>query len=348
MAAELNVSLSAVQFYPWQQAQARQWLQQRDRFSHAWLIHGLAGIGKVQFAQAGAAALLCEQPQAHLACGQCASCQWFVSGNHPDLRILRPDAVTAAVQPDSLPTSRAKSPSKEIRVEQLRELHTWFNTATHRGGYRVAIIYPAERLNMISANALLKVLEEPPANTVLLLVADQYERLLPTLISRCRRLPLATPDYQQSVAWLAAQTGNGPEASEAWLAAVGGAPVAAYEASQAHEQPYPDWLLPLCQQWAQGQQRAIVHFAPQLEAQATVEWLDVLQRLYVDLQLSQAQLAPRYYPSLAAVLPRITARSSAHALQQQWKWLIAQKRHAEHPLNAKLLVHTALERMAHH
>lgn len=341
MAAELT--RSAVRFYPWQQAQAQQWLSQRERFSHAWLIHGLAGIGKVQFAKAGAAALLCEQPQAQVACEHCASCQWLLSGNHPDLRLLRPDALTALEQPESLNASRAKNPSKEIRVEQLRELHTWFNTATHRGGYRVAIIYPAERLNVISANALLKVLEEPPQNTVLLLVADQYERLLPTIISRCRRLALATPDEQQSVGWLKEQIEGDPYE---WLAAVGGAPVAAYKAAQNQEQPYPTWLEPLCAQWAQGGQRAILRFAPQLEAQTTAAWLDVLQRLYVDLQLSQAHLAPRYYPSLASLLQPIAARTHAQALQRQWKWLTAQKRHADHPLNAKLLVHTALERIA--
>lgn len=345
MAAALSPRLNALQFYPWQQQPAQHWLAQRERFSHAWLIHGLAGIGKVQFAQAGAAALLCEQPHDLLACGQCTSCQWLLSGHHPDLRFLRPDAITAIEQPEQLNASRSKSPSKEIRVEQLRELHTWFNTATHRGGYRIAIIYPAEQLNHIAANALLKVLEEPPENTVLLLVADQYERLLPTIISRCRRLPLATPDGQTSLAWLATQIEAKPEE---WLAAVGGAPVAAYQAYQNHEQPYPDWLAPLCQQWANGPQRALLGFTPQLEAQAAAQWLDVLQRLYVDLQLLHMQLAPRYYPALASVLSRIAARSSATMLQQQWKWLTAQKRHAEHPLNAKLLVHTALERMAHH
>lgn len=335
-------TVNALQFYPWQQSQAQQWLSQRERFAHAWLIHGLAGIGKVQFAKAGAAALLCEQTQQQFACGQCASCLWVLSGNHPDLRLLRPDAMTALEQPELSTGRSAKKPSQEIRVEQLRELHDWFNTATHRGGYRVAIVYPAERLNLISANALLKVLEEPPAHTVLLLVADQYERLLPTIISRCRRLPLATPDPQQSIAWLAGRI-NEPQS---WLAAVGGAPVAAYEAAQNHEQPYPDWLVPLCQLWAQGAQRAILQFAPQLEAQTTAQWLDVLQRLYVDLQLSHAQLAPRYYPALESVLKRITERTSAQVLQQQWKWLTAQKRHADHPLNTKLLVHTALERMA--
>lgn len=337
--------LSAVQFYPWQQQQAQQWLSQRQRFAHAWLIHGLAGIGKVQFAKAGAAALLCEQPQQHLACGHCASCQWVLSGNHPDLRFLRPDAITAVEHPESLSAARAKTASKEIRVDQLRELNDWFNTATHRGGYRVAVLYPAERLNSISANALLKVLEEPPEHTVLLLVADQYERLLPTIISRCRRLPLATPSAQQSLAWLAEHMDGEPQA---WLAAVGGAPVAAYEASMSQDNPYPSWLEPLLRRWSEGRTRAILASAPELEPYATTQWLDVLQRIYVDLQLIQAQAAPRYYPSLIGRLQPIAQRSAPTMLQQQWKWLIAQKRHADHPLNVKLLVHTALERMAHH
>src|SRR3546814_8542999 len=84
-----------------------------------------------------------------------------------------------------------------MRVEQLRSLHTWFNTATHRGGWRVAILYPARAMNAITANALLKVLEEPPAHTIFLLVADAPDRLLPTLVSRCRRLPLAAPSKEE-------------------------------------------------------------------------------------------------------------------------------------------------------
>lgn len=333
-------SINALQCYPWHQDIANQWLADRSRFAHAWLIQGLAGIGKVQFALAGAAALLCEHPVNALACGRCASCQWVLGGNHPDLRLIRPEAIAIVENPEL--ASSAKNPSKHIRVEQLRELTTWFNTATHRGGYRVAVLYPAENLNPISANALLKVLEEPPANTIFLLVTHQYERLLPTILSRCRRLPLALPTPQQSVAWL----GDLLDQPEQWLAAVGGAPVAALAASKAHEQPYPAWLPRFCELLAQAKPKAILALAPQLEAMDTVLWVDVLQRLYVDLQLASLQMPVRYYPALASSIQKMALNSSSHYLQQQWKWLVAQKQHAEHPLNAKLLVHTALERVA--
>lgn len=337
----MAVSITAVEFYPWQQQPAKQWLSQSERFAHAWLIYGLTGIGKVQFAKAGAASLLCEQPNQSLACGHCTSCQWILSGNHPDLRMIRPDAVTAIEQPERANTG-SKTPSKHLRVEQLRELTTWFNTATHRGGARVAILYPAESLNAVSANALLKVLEEPPAHTVFLLVAHQYEQLLPTIISRCRRLLLPTPKAESSLQWLTGVI----EDPEQWLSAVGGAPIAAYEAGQSHGQPYPSWLTSLCQNVAQGTNRAILQLAPELEKLPTAVWLETLQRLYVDLALSLQQLPVRYYPALSPLFQQMSHSLNAQALHQQWKWLNTQKRYAEHPLNAKLLVHIALERVA--
>ena len=184
------------EFYPWQVDIAQQWLGQRERFAHAWLIHGLSGVGKTQFAKAAAVSLLCTQPINHLACGTCDACLWCQHGNHPDLRLIRPETVAAAEEGMSAADSK-KTLSKEIRVEQLRQLHSWFNTATHRGGFRVVVLYPAESLNVISANALLKVLEEPPANTLFMLVADAPDRLLPTILSRCRRLPLPIPKQEQ-------------------------------------------------------------------------------------------------------------------------------------------------------
>ncbi|HEY9460225.1 MAG TPA: DNA polymerase III subunit delta', partial [Paralcaligenes sp.] len=175
-------------FFPWQRDRASAWLSQRERFAHAWLIHGMAGIGKRQFALAAAASLLCESPRHGLACGRCAACVWVASGNHPDLRRIRPDATAfeeggPSDESDSGAGATKKTLSREIRVDQLRGMASWFNTATHRGGWRVAVLYPAQSLNTISANALLKVLEEPPDHTVFLIVADAPDRLLPTLVS---------------------------------------------------------------------------------------------------------------------------------------------------------------------
>ena len=143
--------MSAPQFLPWQLETARNWLGNRERFAHAWLVHGLAGIGKLDFAVAAAASLLCETPQDGLACGHCAACAWFASGNHPDLRRIRPEAIAveegaeAAEQAeDAEPVAGSASkraPSKEIRIDQIRALESWFNTATHRaaGAWRYCI-----------------------------------------------------------------------------------------------------------------------------------------------------------------------------------------------------------------
>src|SRR5690554_4159951 len=201
---------SFLEFLPWQRDMASEWLEHRERFSHAWLIHSMPGIGKQHFALASAASLLCETPIKGLACTTCQACQWLLAGNHPDIRRIRPDAVAleegAEYSPSTTSTAAAKkAPSREIRIDQLRELNSWFNTATHRGGWRVAVLYPADALNVISANALLKVLEEPPPHTVFLLVADAPDRLLPTLVSRCRRLPLPAPGHDQALQWLGEQ-----------------------------------------------------------------------------------------------------------------------------------------------
>src|SRR5690606_16172996 len=145
-----------------------------------------------------------------LACGECPACRWLRQGNHPDFRVVRPDAVALAEgAPDTgegeSEASRSKTPSREIRIEQVRELERWITTATHRGGWRVIVLYPLHALNPYAANALLKMLEEPPEHTVFLLVTDAPDRVLPTLLSRSRRLPLAAPDPQAARAWLEAQ-----------------------------------------------------------------------------------------------------------------------------------------------
>jgi len=339
---------SVPSFLPWQEDVARAWLGRRERFAHAWLIHGLAGTGKRQFALAAGASLLCEQPRRGLACGQCTACQWLASGNHPDFRRIRPDAVAleeGAEQEDAdaAAASAKKAPSKEIRVDQLRALGPWFNTATHRGGWRVAVVYPAHALNMISANALLKVLEEPPEHTVFLIVADAPDRLLPTLVSRCRRLPLAVPARADGAEWLAAQ---GVAHADQWLAASGGAPVLALRRAQSESQPCPSWLEEFLAPLAAGQGPDIGQLADQLEKTPAPDWLDGLQRLFVDLMLAGAGAPTRYFPELAPQAQAVAARAVPGRLAQTCHWLTGQRAYANHPLNAKLLVHSVLQRAA--
>ncbi|NYT46000.1 DNA polymerase III subunit delta' [Alcaligenaceae bacterium] len=340
-----------VSFLPWQVEPARAWLGQRERFAHAWLLHGLPGIGKRQFAMAAAASLLCESPIDQLACRHCPACLWLDAGSHPDLRRIRPEALaleegaTASADDDAEAGggTAKKAPSRDIRVEQLRSLGGWFNTATHRGGWRVAVIYPAAAMNAISANALLKVLEEPPEHTVFLLVADAPDRLLPTLVSRCRRLPLSVPDSQTSLSWLA---GEGVQRADAWLAAAGGAPVLARALAQAGGEPCPAWLGDFLRSLSAGASFDVGPTADLLEKQAPQDWIDGLQRLLVDLSLAAAGAPLRYFPELAGPLGKVAHQSSPVSLSDTAKWLSQQRAIAGHPLNAKLLVHSVLQRVA--
>lgn len=338
---------ATARFLPWQYDIARNWLGRRERFAHAWLIHGLKGIGKRQFALAAAASLLCESPEQGLACGHCPACHWVAGGNHPDLRQIRPDAVayeegaeTFQESDDSAAVAK-KTPSAEIRVDQLRVLNSWFNTATHRGGWRVAVLYPAHALNIISANALLKLLEEPPEHTVFLLVADAPDRLLPTLLSRCRRLPLAVPREAESVQWLQEQ---GLKDANQWLAAGGGAPLLAWQLAQTGGSASPPWLVQLLASMAKGQEPDIGGLADLLEKQAPGIWIDTLQRLSVDLLLAAVDAPVRYFPGLGDNVAATAKRASLPNLAELGKWLNHQRALASHPLNAKLLIHSVLQR----
>jgi len=343
-------------FLPWQTEAAQTWLAGRERFAHAWLIHGLAGIGKTQFAQAAAASLLCEAPKDGLACGTCPACTWVASGNHPDLRRLRPDAVARqeteendAVESDTAEattSAQKRAPSREIRIDQIRALQDWFNTTTHRNGWRVALVYPAQSLNVVSANALLKVLEEPPAHTLFLLVADAPDRLLPTLVSRCRRLPLAAPEPTVAQQWLAEQ---GVDAPQDWLAAAGGAPLAALALSQTRKAACPDWLTRFVTPLADGHAPAggmadLAALVDALDKTPAPEWLDALQRLFVDITLLAAGAPARYFPSASTLIRPIAQRANAARLSDAAQWLARQRAVAQHPLAAKLFIQSVLQR----
>ena len=286
--------MSAPQFLPWQLETARNWLGNRERFAHAWLVHGLAGIGKLDFAVAAAASLLCETPQDGLACGHCAACAWFASGNHPDLRRIRPEAIAveegaeAAEQAeDAEPVAGSASkraPSKEIRIDQIRALESWFNTATHRGGWRVALLYPAHALNVVSANALLKVLEEPPPHTVFLLVADAPDRLLPTLVSRCRRLPAGARCRHRAAMAARAERRTRPRMAGGRRRRAAGGPALGAE----RRGRLSPWLGQLVAPLAQGQSPDVGTLAEALEKVPATDWIDALQRFYTDLMLAAA------------------------------------------------------------
>ena len=213
-----------IDILPWQRDLLQELVARGDKLPHALLVHGRSGVGKVEFARTLAQSLLCEAPEHGLACGACHACGWFRHGNHPDFRELLPESLLDDATEDEAPDAddKDKKKSREIKIDQIRAIADFMMLSTHRDGYRVLLIHPAEAMNLAAANALLKTLEEPAARTVILLVSDQLGRLLATIRSRCQRVLVPSPDTATGVAWLRAQGVAKPEDA---LAAAAGAPL---------------------------------------------------------------------------------------------------------------------------
>jgi DNA polymerase-3 subunit delta' len=205
-----------------------------DQIPHAVLFQGPEGVGKLALAERLAARLLCESPTADsYRCGHCDGCRWVASGNHPDLRRVEPDALAGAgAQPEEddreTRAARRAKPSAEIRVDQIRALSDFLYLGSHRGGRRVAIVHPAESMNVHAANALLKGLEEPPPGAMFLLVTHHPARLLATIRSRCVVAAVPRPGETAGLAWLESALEDRSQARR-WLAFAGGAPRLARE-----------------------------------------------------------------------------------------------------------------------
>lgn len=194
--------------YPWHEALWSVLSRQLDRLPHALLLQGRPGLGKHDFAVQLAQALLCEQPRAGAACGKCHGCHLFSVGTHPDL-----SGVGLAED------------AKNITVDQVRALGDFLSLRPHTASRKVVIISPADAMNINAANSLLKLLEEPPLGSMLLLVTSHPARLPATLRSRCSRLLFRPPTPSVGQTWLQAQ----PEINNPTLllGLAGGAPLLA-------------------------------------------------------------------------------------------------------------------------
>lgn len=304
----------------------------RDRLPHALLFHGRAGIGKLHLAQVLAQSLLCEnRSERGLACGACAACTWFAGGNHPDFRLIQPEALAPA-QEDAEAGEDGdegkKKPSKQIKIEQIRALSDFLNVGSHRSGYRVVLIYPAESMNPGAANALLKSLEEPSSGVIFLLVSHQPSKLLATVRSRCHALALSVPPRVLSLQWLQEQGGG---VTSALLAFAGDAPVEAAGLSDDEAQTRGR-LFDLLSQPASSA-LGLADFCQRLPPLAVVNWM--LKWSYDLIALSSGGTV-RYNIDRERTL-RILARSMPLAkLLRFYAALLSLKAICEHPLNAGL------------
>ena len=197
---------------PWQNALWDSLIarQRSGSLPHALLFTGAAGYGKVALAEALVQGLLCQSPLDNgMACGQCQSCGLLAAGTHPDRRWLRPE-----------------EEGKAIPVDQVRGVGEFLALKGQYGGRQTVVIEPAEAMNRFAANSLLKTLEEPSEDALLILVTSQPSLLLPTIRSRCQQVVFARPAAELATAWLREQLGEPADIANL-LALSDGAPLAA-------------------------------------------------------------------------------------------------------------------------
>ena len=319
---------------PWLKGPLQQAL--RTQRAHALLLHGPKGVGQFELALGLAQAWLCETAPGGATlrpCGLCASCRLVQAHSHPDLMVLLPEALREPLgwgggEGDEGATEKASKakPSKEIKVDAVRAAVAFAQTTSARGGLKVVVVHPAERMNPIAANTLLKTLEEPPGDARFVLSCADPEALLPTIRSRCQALPMALPPVAEAAPWLAARAVAQPEVL---LAAAGGQPLEALAWS------------------AQGIDAALWLRLPAMVAQgdasALAGWplpllVDALHKLCHDLLCSAVGAAPRYFP--ASALPKGGGVASLTAWSQA---LAGHARHAEHPWNAPLMAEALVQ-----
>ena len=315
---------------PWHREALSKLAGRRDHLPHALLVSGRTGIGKAAFAREFAKSLLCESPREGLACDACASCNWFEQGNHPDYREVLPEA--AEEGDDDAPAEGSKEKkSLVIKIGQVRALGDLVSLSTHRAGFRVIVIRPAEALQVAAANALLKTLEEPPPSTVIVLVSDRPARLLATIRSRCQAVTLRVPPRDVALAWLAAEGAGEPEVS---LALAGGAPLLARDLAAPEER---EWRRRVVGELSRPDGAHALAFATgfdRSQLDRTVLWM---QTWVHDLVRVKTAGEPRHHRDCVPALKQKARRARLDALLPLHRELVEARRLVAHPLNARLV-----------
>lgn len=339
---------------PWQLAQLQALRAQRG---HAFLLSGPSGLGQYELALALASSWLCERPTEQGACGECKSCHSLAVRTHPDVCVLMPEALSMALGwpldekvQDEL-DSKKRKPSKDIKVDAARQAVQFTQTTRSGGHTKVVLVYPAERMNVVTANTLLKTLEEPPGEVKFVLATESAAQLLPTIRSRCQSHTMVWPAFDQALAWLQAVCasqglgGKGVQADDlrVLLAAAGGRPsdVLAQLQLQGAKEAAERWRA-LPKAVAAGHVAVLADFSlPQA--------VDALQKLCHDLWAMKVGAAPRFFAvdtlPVFTVAGKDTGRGpSLFALGQWTKELNASARTAEHPYNPGLMLEALVSR----
>lgn len=258
------------------------------------------------------------------------------SGNHPDFRLIQPEAAEEGTENEEK-TETGKKKSRQIRIDQIRELEEFFHVGGHRGGARVCIIEPAEAMNPIVANSLLKILEEPSTSFYFLMVSHRWRNLLPTLLSRSRRVMFNPPGDEEANSLLSKNKVPDPGK---WLAFFSHAPLAVVEAADGGQLKKIDAIITdLFQPQEPVAQAARWECLLKAEDGLSMEDLVLtVQKWLHDLGLAAIGAQPRYFPLHEKALATQAGRLSLSQLLQAQRQIIQLRRWANHPLNPRLFL----------
>lgn len=313
---------------PWIATQAQLLLAQRG---HAWLLHGPSGLGQYRLAMELARAWLCESAAAgeiHVACGTCGSCHAIDVRTHADLCVLMPEVTMLELgwplseKAQAEVDDKKRKPSKEIRVDAMRDAVEFSQRTSARGRGKVVLVFPAEQMNAITANALLKTLEEPPGDVKFVLASESAHQLLPTIRSRCLGHAMHWPDPQASQAWMQSQ-GIPAEQAQLLLKATGGRPEDALVFAASGRDPRV-WA-----EFPKAMARGDVAFVKDWTISHTV---DALHKLCHDLLAHRSGAQPRFFEAT-----QLQCAAPLGVLSDWGKSLSRTMRTMDHPFNAGLM-----------
>ena len=309
--------------YPWFK-DAWTAIHKNEKLPHALIFKGKEGIGKYDFANTFAKSYLCQSPISnHLPCEACSSCEWFPD-SHPDFKHIAP------IESDDDESSKRKTVRKKnIAIHQIRELSEYLELSAHQeSGRRIVLIEPADSLNQAASNALLKILEEPPENTLFILVTSQAQKLIATIRSRCQLLELRGPSLDEARVFL---DGQKIAYEKSLLSFTGGSPFNAMkELENQSERSVITQLL------SQGHKVDITKINYSILTQGLDWTVNMIQKWTFDLLLSFHTQQSHYFKAEEARIDSQTKQLNLDALLLFVNELNELKKIASHPVNQEL------------